>query len=338
MTRFAFLDHPGPLAFAHRGGALEAHENTWAAFERARKLGYIYMESDVHATADGVVVAIHDPTLDRVANQPGVVRYMAWNELSAIRVGADQTPPRLDELLCAWPELRWNLDVKHDSAVIPLAETLRLCGATDRVCITSFNDRRLAWTRQLVGPEVCSAAGAGAVAALLAGSTLPGAAGVLGARLAARTFSRSTPFGAVQVPERWGRVRIVDHRFVSAMHAAGLQVHVWTVDDEADMGRLLDLGVDGIMTDRPSVLAEVLRHRGAWWGGPGGSDGPAAGESGAGGSGAGGSGAGGSSAGESGAGGSGAGGSGAGGSGAGESGAGESGAGGSGAGGSARPA
>ncbi len=255
--RFAFLDHAGPIAFAHRGGALEAPENTWASFSRARDLGYRYMETDVHATSDGVAVAIHDPDLARMSGRAQLVRAIPWSQLATVRLHGGEPVPRLEELLAAWPEVRWNIDAKHDSVVDPLVETLRRMGDLDRVCVTSFSDRRLARIRRALGPRLCMAMGPAAVAAFRCASLMTNGVG----RAACGALGR---FGAAQVPLVHRGVRLAERRFVDAAHRAGIQVHVWTVDDEASMTRLLDLGVDGIMTDRPSVLKALLERRGSW--------------------------------------------------------------------------
>lgn len=257
-SRFAFLDHPGPLAFAHRGGALEAPENTWESFRHAQSLGYHFMETDVHATSDGVVVAIHDPDLARTTDRVGLVREVSWSSLSGVRpTGSESAPPRLDELLAEWPEMRWNIDAKHDSVVGPLIETIHRSGALDRICITSFNDRRLGRLRRALGPKLCVGMGPAATTALRLASILPGAAGAFVGR-------RLEGLAAAQVPVRQGRVPVVDRRFVDTAHTLGIDVHVWTVDDAATMERLLELGVDGIMTDRPSALKDVLIRRNVW--------------------------------------------------------------------------
>jgi glycerophosphoryl diester phosphodiesterase len=256
-ARFTFLDHPGPIAFAHRGGALEALENTWSSFTHAHDLGYRYVETDAHATSDGVVVALHDPDLRRLGDRHGLVREMTWKDVAWVRLNGVEPIPRLDEVLAAWPEIRWNIDAKHDSVVEPLVATIRKAGALERVCVTAFSDRRLARIRQDLGPHLCTAMGPGAVAALRVASLLPRAAAVP----ATAPLSR---FGAAQVPLRQGRMPLVDRRLVGVAHQAGLQVHVWTIDDEATMTSLLDLGVDGIMTDRPSVLKGLLERRQEW--------------------------------------------------------------------------
>jgi glycerophosphoryl diester phosphodiesterase len=257
QSRFAFLDHPGPIPFAHRGGALEEFENTWKSFSHARDLGYRYLETDVNATSDGVALAIHDPYLHRVTDRRGLVREMTWQQLSGVRLGADEPIPRLDDLLKAWPDARWNIDIKHDTAVDPVIDTLRRTDATGRVCITSFSDRRLTRVRRALGPSLCTALGPVAVSSLRFASVLPPGA-------AMPMIAPLIRFGAAQVPVRQGWMPLIDRRFVSAAHRARLHVHVWTVNDETTMSRLLDLGVDGIMTDRPTVLKQVLEGRRQW--------------------------------------------------------------------------
>jgi glycerophosphoryl diester phosphodiesterase len=253
-SRFAFLEHEGPIAFAHRGGALESPENTWESFGHAYELGYRYMETDVHATRDGIVVTFHDEDLQRTAGRTGVVREMSWAELDEVRLAGGERVPRLDELMAAWPDVRWNLDAKHDSVVGPLIETIHRGSALRRVCVTSFSDRRVARLRRALGDDACSAMGAFAVAALRLASLSP-------SHIPSGLADRLAAYGAAQIPIRRGPLPLVDRRLIETAHSMGLQVHVWTVDDEATMDRLLGLGVDGIMTDRPTALREVLVRR-----------------------------------------------------------------------------
>src|SRR5579859_5672722 len=154
----AFLDAPGPLAFAHRGGAAHAPENSWRAFEHAVGLGYRYLETDLQATADGVLVAFHDRTLTRVCGQGGRVCRLSYAELSAARIGGTEPIPVLEDLLAAWPDVRFNLDVKDVPAIAPLPEVLRRTGAWDRVCLVSFSASRLRAARRALGRPVCMAA------------------------------------------------------------------------------------------------------------------------------------------------------------------------------------
>ena len=248
--RYAFLDHPGPLAFAHRGGAGDWPENTMPAFEAAVAAGYRYLETDVHVTADGVLLAFHDEALDRVTDRMGLIRELPWSTVREARVDGREPIPVFEELLLAFPEARFNIDPKHDSAVDALAQVIRSTGAIDRVNIASFSDRRIARLRELLGLELCTGMGPKAIA-----------------RLRAASFGApSAPFSAacVQVPVGHGRAVIVDERFVRTAHRLDLQVHVWTIDDATEMARLLDLGVDGLMTDLPLVLKQVLVDRSQW--------------------------------------------------------------------------
>lgn len=249
MSNWAYLDNSGPIAFAHRGGSCDRPENTMGAFENAIRLGYRYLETDTHATADGVLVAFHDDVLDRVTDSTGRIGALLWSQVAMVRVGGEPIP-LLEEILTTWPEARVNIDAKADSAVAPLVELVERLGAHDRVCIAAFSDRRMAVIRRLTEGRVCTAMGPGDIARLrLASYGMP-----VGRFAAACT----------QVPVRRGRVLVVDRRFLDGAHRRGLPVHVWTIDDEAEMDRLLDLGVDGIMSDRPGVLKEVLVRRGQW--------------------------------------------------------------------------
>jgi glycerophosphoryl diester phosphodiesterase len=256
MATFPFLDWPGPVAFAHRGAHGPdvpggATENTMAAFEAAVSLGYRYVETDAHVTADGVVVAFHDDHLDRVTDRTGAIAELPWSAVSEARVGdGDDRVPLMEDLLTAWPDVRVNIDPKHDEAVGPLAEVVRRTGTLDRVCFGAFSDKRLARLRALLGERACTSMGPRQVAKLVAaGRGLP-VGRVAGA--------------CVQVPTHHKDRPLVTERFVAAAHDRGLPVHVWTIDDPAEMARLLDLGVDGLMTDRPDVLRDVLRARDAW--------------------------------------------------------------------------
>ncbi len=251
--RFAYLDTPLPIAFAHRGGAAEGDENTMAAFARAVEAGYRYLETDVHATSDGVAVVFHDDTLDRMLGRSGRIEDLSWADLKALRSGGESLVPSLADLLDAWPECRLNVDMKADSAVDPTIEAIWKVNARDRVLLASFNDRRIRWARRICGPRQATSMGQREIARLRIAS------------LHGRGLSGFVPGVAVaQVPVRYFGVRVVDARFVEHAHRLGLQVHVWTIDDPGEMHELLDLGVDGIMTDRIEILRDVLIARGRW--------------------------------------------------------------------------
>jgi glycerophosphoryl diester phosphodiesterase len=249
-TGFPFLDWPAPIPFAHRGGASEAPENTMPAFEHAVRLGYRYIETDVHVTSDGVLLAFHDDVLDRVTDGRGRIDSLPLSVVQKAKVDGREPIPLLEDLLGAFPDIRVNIDPKHDGVVPALVTVLRKCDAVDRVCVGAFSDRRLSRVRALLGPRVCTSLGPRNIAKLRSASY-----GVPVGRL---------PSPCAQVPTGARGVTLVDKRFVTAAHARGIKVHVWTIDDRDEMIRLLDLGVDGIMTDRPAVLREVLESRNEW--------------------------------------------------------------------------
>jgi glycerophosphoryl diester phosphodiesterase len=254
-TGFPFLDDAGPvLAFAHRGGArhpdLLGRENTMAAFRHAAALGYRYLETDVHLTRDGVLVAFHDALLERVSDGVGSIADLDTTALAQVRV-AGEVVPTLAEVVDEFPDARFNLDLKADAAVEPLAAFVLERGLQDRVLVGSFSWRRLHRFRALVGPRVPTSAAPLEVAAYV---VLPG-------RLARALAPR---VAALQVPSRVGPLTVASARLVRRAHAAGVQVHVWTVDDPAEMTLLLDRGVDGLMSDRTDILASVLQELGLW--------------------------------------------------------------------------
>ncbi|KWV31953.1 glycerophosphodiester phosphodiesterase [Micromonospora rifamycinica] len=252
VTRPGYLDAPTPLAFAHRGGAADGDENTVAAFGRAVDLGYRYVETDVHGTADGVCVVFHDATLRRVTGERRRIADLRWADLASVRVGGAAAVPRLDEVLAGWPQVRFNIDVKADGGVAPAVTAVTRAGAVDRVLLASFSDARLARLRAATGGRVATGLGARGVARLWLASRH------------GRPVRLPPSVVAAQVPPRYGRVPVVDRRFLAYCHRLGLQVHVWTIDEPAQMHDLLDRGVDGIMTDHVGVLRDVYRSRGHW--------------------------------------------------------------------------
>lgn len=246
---WSYLDSPGPVALAHRGAHTDQiAENSMAAFERAATLGYRYIETDVHATADGVLVAFHDTTLDRVTDRRGPIAQLTWAEVSRARLTDSSTIPLAEDVLGTWPDMRVNIDAKSDAAVGPLLDVLHRTRAHPRVCVGSFSDRRIRHLRRALPPGTATALAPGEVAALRMG--LPHGSAWL-----------PDDVPCVQVPERQGWLTIVDASFVERAHAQGRVVHVWTINEEDDMQRLLDLGVDGIVTDEAELLAQVLAAR-----------------------------------------------------------------------------
>jgi glycerophosphoryl diester phosphodiesterase len=287
----AFLDHPGPMAFAHRGGAAHAPENSWRAFEHALGLGYWYLETDLQATADGVLIAFHDRTLDRVTGRPGRIARMTHREVSQARIGGTEPIPVLEDLLGAWPDVRFNIDLKDAPAVVPLAHVLRRTNAWDRVCVTSFSASRLRAARRAFDRQVCMAASPIGTAVVRLGGPRgprdqrrPGQGRATPGRPAtswpaARTAVAGPPppvtgRGAqLALAERLARsgvrcaqvpAAVATPSFVARAHSLGLHVHAWTVNQPDLMDSLLDIGVDGIMTDETVALRDVLVARGEW--------------------------------------------------------------------------
>ncbi len=246
-----FLKHKTPIAFAHRGGASDAPENTMPAFQRAIDLGYIYIETDVHVTRDGVLLAFHDDDLSRTCGRPGLICELDYAEVSQARVNGVEPIPRLEDLIATWPDAHINIDCKSDQALQPLEARLARGDLFERVCIGSFSDKRLNHLRETFGDKLCTSMGPRDVTKLRLGSWV-------------RTTGKFRNIHAAQVPVSQGPLTIVDRKFVDAAHRADLQVHVWTIDDPVEMGRLLDLDVDGIMTDRPEILKKVMLDRSCW--------------------------------------------------------------------------
>jgi glycerophosphoryl diester phosphodiesterase len=252
-----FLDHPRPVAFAHRGGAAHAPENSWTAFEHAVKLGYAYLETDARATSDGKLVAFHDRTLDRVTDGSGPINARSYREVSALRIAGSEPIPLIEDLLGAWPDVRFNIDLKDEPGISLLPGVLRRTGAWDRVCLTSFSGSRLRTARGLLDRPVCMTTSPAAIAAVRCAIGTDRARGPQ-TRLLATRLSQAAAHCA-QVPGR-----VATGSFVRRAHALGLDVHVWTINDRAEMTRFLDLGADGIMTDDIETLRDVLIERGQW--------------------------------------------------------------------------
>lgn len=246
-----YLDWPGPIPFAHRGGTSSAPENTLRAFEHAALLGYRYLETDVHLTADGVLVAFHDEHLGRTCDVDITIADTTWTELRELRVDGTDPIPLMTDLLDRFPDARFNIDCKSDAAVPALVALVRERELIDRICLGSFSHARLRKLRTLLGSRLLTCMSPQEITRL----RLAGSANTSASRVA-------------QVPARASRgslrVELVTRRFVAAAHRNNVAVHVWTIDDASEMHRLLDLGVDGIMTDRPEVLKGVLVERGTW--------------------------------------------------------------------------
>lgn len=235
-----------PVALAHRGGAGEAVENSVTAFQNAHDLGYRWIETDVRASRDGVAFVFHDERLERTSDATGPIAARTAAELAGIRLGDGNAPMTLTEALSRWPDLRFNVDVKSPDGIGPFLRTIADTDAWHRVCAASFSTRRLRRLRVLAGARLATSMG-GTEAAALVGGRVP----------------RSEACAA-QLPRAFRGRPVVTRRLIERAHAAGIAVQVWVVDDAGEMHRLLDLGADGLITDRPTLLRTVLEQRGAW--------------------------------------------------------------------------
>jgi glycerophosphoryl diester phosphodiesterase len=257
-----------PLVMAHQGGNGLWPDNTLYAFEQAVALGVDVLEMDIHSTADGVLVVIHDSTVDRTTDGSGAVHDLTFAELQTLDAGyrwtAGDAPgselgetfpyrgqgitvPALEEVFVAFPEMPMNIEIKQaePSIAAPLCQLIREHGMASRVLVVSFHEEATHEFRDAC-PEVVTGTTQNEVIALFALSKL------------FLEAAYSPVAGAVQVPEYRSGLHVITRRFVDAAHERGLQVHAWTINDEADMRRLTDLGVDGIITDYPDRLLQVL--------------------------------------------------------------------------------
>ncbi len=256
-VRIPYLDHLPPVPPSRTVAARRTRpRNSWAAFEHAVKLGYAYLETDVRATSDGKLVAFHDRTLDRLTDGSGPIGALPYADVAALRIAGSEPIPLIEDLLGAWPDVRFNIDLKDEPGIALLPDVLRRTGSWDRVCVTSFSGSRLRTERGLLDRPVCMTTSPAAIAALCCTvGTAPRAPHM---RLLAGRLSH-WGVGCAQVP---GRVATAS--FLRRTHALGLDVHVWTINDRAEMIRFLDLGADGVMTDDIVTLRDVLIERGQW--------------------------------------------------------------------------
>lgn len=237
-------------AFAHRGGGLEQPENSKRAFSAAVAQGYRFIETDVQATSDGVVMVFHDDDLAPLTDGEGDISALPYSEIRQAKIHGTEPLMTLEEALLTFPETHFNIDIKNEHALEPTLELLSRMDVFDRVCLASFSDDRLVRIRQRLGQTVCSSAGPRDVTAL-------------------KFASWGMPFlqagcQCAQVPLREYGIGLPTRRFISFCNNRGIAVHVWTIDDADVMRQLIRIGVNGIMTDRPSLLKKVAQEEGVW--------------------------------------------------------------------------
>lgn len=240
-----------PRVLAHRGLALEVPENTLLAFLSALAVGVTHLETDVHASADDIAVISHDDDLQRVLGRADRIDSLRFAELQKIELGSGQQFCSLADALDAFPDARFNIDLKSEASVLPAVRAIRAAKAVDRVLVTSFSNRRQADAVRLL-PGVATSASA---------ATFGRAIATVRLGLSPLTGYVLRRAQAVQVPERFRGIPIITPRTVRALHAAEVEVHVWTVNDPQEMTRLLDLGVDGLITDRADLALDLIKKR-----------------------------------------------------------------------------
>jgi glycerophosphoryl diester phosphodiesterase len=243
-----FFDGAPPRVIAHRGLALHVAENTLDAFDAALRAGADIVETDVHASVDGVSVICHDDDLSRIAGLERPVEQLDWSELRELALTGGGRLATLDDALATFPDARFNIDVKTDAALLPALAAIRRAEATGRVLITSFGQRRRRTGVRALPGVATSASTPGVVLCLI------------GVRLRLGVLVRWALRGvdAVQVPRRRGAITVISPAFVRAVHDAEREVHVWTIDDPDEMRELLQLGIDGIVTNRCDLLRAIV--------------------------------------------------------------------------------
>ena len=247
-----FFDGPTPRILAHRGLALQHAENTLGAFGAAVATGAEIIETDVHLSKDGQVIVAHDPDLQRVAKIQGLVADFTAAELRDVDLGFGEGFPTLVEALEAFPDHKFNIDLKIRSAVEPFVDLVSQLGVHNRILVTSFDEKTRASAVAKLPGVVSSATRASIIEGKLRSWF----------GLSSAAWGLAPEIKALQVPPvHWG-LALVTPNFVRSVHRKGLEVHVWTINEASDMVRLLDMGVDGIVTDRCDVAAQVIATRG----------------------------------------------------------------------------
>lgn len=256
----SFLTHEHPIRFAHRGSCILWPENTMAAFQGAVDLGYRYIETDIHVTRDGTIVTFHDHRLDRLTDGSGQIGNWEWKELRKLDAAYNFNPeadyplrgkgvqiPSLEEVMTTFPNIMLNIDLKQKGIEQILADFIQRHNFSDRVLVASFHDRRTRRFRKITsraGIKVATSAGLWNAIAFWVLSRFK------------QVFNIHAD--ALQVPYRMKGVTVVDKKMAEAAHEAGKHIHVWGVNEKEEMHALLELGVDGIITDRPDLLDEVI--------------------------------------------------------------------------------
>ena len=234
--------------FVHRGGDEVKTENTLDAFQYSSELGFVFMETDVQATKDGHIVIFHDATLKRMAGIDKTIKDLTLNEIQSIELINGGKIPLLSETLESFPELRFNIDIKTEDALKKSVQIIKEMNCLNRTCLASFSSSRLERIRDLAGPSACTSSGQMDIFKLMCKSMgIP---------------FKATQGHCAQIPmKQWG-VPVLTKKFLNTAKEENKLVHIWTIDDKDQMFELIDQGVDGLMTDKPSILKQAMTERG----------------------------------------------------------------------------
>ena len=245
MSIHPYLDVPGVAISAHRGGSIEAPENTIESFEYSIELGSSYIETDVQLSSNGIPYIFHDDDLKRLFGKNIIFNSLHSDEIDELILFDKYKIPTLESTLQKFPDTLFQIDVKTDEVVLPTMEVIKKTNSTDKVCIASFSSKRLKQVHKLY-PEICLSMGPFEVMKLLLSSF--------------GLYRNKVPGNCLQIPIYQYGIKLVTKRFINYIHSIGLKIHVWTINDEDTMQKLIDLGVDGIITDRPKALKDLLSH------------------------------------------------------------------------------
>ena len=238
-----YLNYSGLAVLAHRGGSIESYENTLASFAYAQSIGCKYIETDVQVSLDGIPYIFHDESLLRITGINSIFSSITSSEIDKIRIFNDHPIPKLDAALKEFPELFFQIDLKTDLVAIPALEVIKKNNAEKRVCIASFNSNRLKQVKENY-PEMCLSMGPKEVAKLLLASF--------------GLFKGEIPGDCLQVPIYSHGIKVVTKRFIKFVQSRNLKIMVWTINDEKTLKKLINMNVDGIITDTPKLLTELL--------------------------------------------------------------------------------
>ena len=243
MSLHPYLKTPGVAISAHRGGSMEAPENTLESFKYSLELGCAYIETDVQLSSDGIPYIFHDDDLSRLLGKDVAFNSLHSSEIQNLKLFESFDIPTLETALTTFPDALFQIDLKTDEVAIPAMKIIETLEAFDRVCIASFSSKRLALINEMY-PHVCLSMGPKEILKLLLASY--------------GLYKKKVPGNCLQVPIYQYGIKLVTKRFIQYVQNIGLKIHVWTINDKNQMQQLINLGVDGIITDRPKALKDLL--------------------------------------------------------------------------------